>query len=61
MCIVALGDVNGDALTNQVNGNTIRVQSPSVTLLAGSNQAVAEGSTTQTDRRVFTATTCSAS
>jgi RHS repeat-associated protein len=42
-----LGDVNGDGLTNQVNGNLIREQDPSVALLTGSNEAAIQGSTSQ--------------
>ena len=43
MCSAPLGDVNGDGLTDQVSGNVIRVQHPTVTLLAASNQAAIEG------------------
>jgi RHS repeat-associated protein len=42
-----LGDINGDGLTNQVAGNVIRVQQPSVNLVAGSNEAAINGSTVQ--------------
>lgn len=44
---MGLGDINGDGVTNQVNGNVIRIDSPTVTLLAGSNQAAVEGDTSQ--------------
>ena len=47
MCSAPLGDVNGDGLTDQVSGNVIRVQHPTVTLLVGSNQAALEGGTLQ--------------
>jgi YD repeat-containing protein len=47
ICSSPLGDVNGDGITNQVAGNTIRVVRPSVRLLSGSNQALAEATTTQ--------------
>jgi YD repeat-containing protein len=44
---LGLGDVNGDGQTNQNKGNRIRRQLPTVNLLAGSNQALAEGDTQQ--------------
>jgi RHS repeat-associated protein len=44
---MGLGDINNDGITNQLNGNTIRIQSPSVHLLPGSNQAQLEGDTLQ--------------
>ncbi|MFI5458895.1 MAG: RHS repeat-associated core domain-containing protein [Isosphaerales bacterium] len=44
---MGLGDVNGDGLTNQVAGNLIRTQSPTVTLLPGSAEAAIEGTTSQ--------------
>ncbi len=47
MCAAPLGDVNGDGITNQVNGKIIRTQRPSVTLLPGSNEATVEGTTNQ--------------
>lgn len=47
MCAAPLGDVNGDGLTNQVAGNIIRAQFPSIHLLPGSNQAAIEGDTVQ--------------
>lgn len=47
MCAAPLGDVNGDGLTGQVNGNVIRTHFPSVHLLPGSNQAAVEGGTLQ--------------
>jgi RHS repeat-associated protein len=45
--LMGLGDVNGDGLTNQIAGNVIRRDSPTVTLLPGSNMARIEGSTQQ--------------
>ncbi|MDV6029602.1 MAG: hypothetical protein F9B45_05755 [Phycisphaera sp. RhM] len=42
-----LGDQNGDGITNQVAGNLVAVVSPTVRLLSGSNQAIAEGDTSQ--------------
>ena len=47
MCSVPAGDVNGDGLTDQVRGNVIRVEYPTVTLLADSNQAALEGGALQ--------------
>ncbi len=47
MCAAPLGDINGDGMTNQVNGNVIRIQHPTVNLLPGSNQASVEGSISQ--------------
>jgi RHS repeat-associated protein len=47
MCATPLGDINGDALTSQVSGNVIRKVRPTVHLIAGSNQALLEGSTLQ--------------
>jgi RHS repeat-associated protein len=44
---MGLGDVNGDGLTNQIAGNLIREQDPTVTLLPGSHEAGVEGSTLQ--------------
>jgi RHS repeat-associated protein len=44
---MSLGDVNMDGTVNQIRGNLIRTQQPTVTLLAGSNQAIAEGTTQQ--------------
>jgi RHS repeat-associated protein len=41
------GDLNGDADTSQHSGHAVRMDAPSVTLLTGSNQALAEGDTTQ--------------
>ena len=40
---MGLGDVNGDGITNQINGNVIRMVQPTVRLLAGSNEAAIEG------------------
>src|SRR5579883_2043345 len=42
-----LGDLNGDGRTDQVNGNVVQANAPSVTLIDGSNEAKALGSTTQ--------------
>ena len=47
MCLEPLGDVNGDGRIDQVGGNIIRVQHPSVLLLPDSLQAAAEGDTQQ--------------
>ena len=47
MCLAPLGDVNGDGRTDQVNGNVVRTQSPSVNLLPDSKQAIVEGDTVQ--------------
>src|SRR5262249_35218173 len=44
---MGLGDINGDGRTDQVMGNDIRTQSPTVNLLPGSNQAAVEGTTSQ--------------
>ena len=46
ICLTPLGDVNGDGITNQVIGNIIRTQYPTVTLLDG-NQATIEGDNAQ--------------
>ena len=45
--LLNLGDVNGDGRTDQAVGNLIRRQAPTVTLLANSEQAGAEGDTDQ--------------
>ncbi len=45
--LLGLGDLNDDGQTNQNGGTLIRRDDPTVTLLAGSNQALAEGDTTQ--------------
>ncbi|MBI3722958.1 hypothetical protein HY251_03235, partial [bacterium] len=42
-----LGDLNGDGRTDQVAGNVVLVRAPPVTLLAGSNEALARGTTVQ--------------
>lgn len=42
-----LGDLNGDGRTDQVFGNMIRIEAPTVELRAGSNQALREGDTRQ--------------
>lgn len=47
MCALPLGDVNGDGVMNQVLGNVVRTRQPSANLLAGSNQALVEGDTSQ--------------
>jgi YD repeat-containing protein len=47
MCGAALGDVNGDADVSQVSGNVIRIEEPTVNLLAGGPQALEEGTTSQ--------------
>ncbi len=44
---MGLGDVNGDGRTDQIAGNLIRTQQPTVTLLPGSNEATVEGTTHQ--------------
>ena len=44
---MGLGDVNGDGRTDQIAGNLIRMQQPTVTLLPGSNEAAVEGTTQQ--------------
>jgi RHS repeat-associated protein len=44
---MGLGDVNGDGRTDQTAGNLIREQDPTVHLLAGSNEAAVEGTTSQ--------------
>ncbi len=44
---MGLGDVNGDGITNQIAGNLIREQDPTVTLLPGSPEAAVEGTTQQ--------------
>jgi len=43
----ARGDLNNDGSVGQQSGNTVRVDWPTVNLLAGSNQATIEGDTTQ--------------
>jgi YD repeat-containing protein len=45
--LLGLGDLNGDGQTNQNGGTLVRRNDPTVTLLAGSNQALAEGDTSQ--------------
>jgi YD repeat-containing protein len=42
VCLAPLGDVNGDGLTNQVNGKPVRVRYPSVMLLPDSSLAAFE-------------------
>ncbi len=44
---MGLGDVNGDGQTDGLAGNLIRVDQPTVRLLAGSNEVGVEGSTSQ--------------
>ena len=43
VCGSPLGDVNQDNTTDQIAGNLIRIQRPTVQLLSDSNQAVVEG------------------
>lgn len=45
--VMNLGDVNGDGITNQINGNVIRIEYPTVNHIPGSNQALLEGDTEQ--------------
>ena len=47
MCAAPLGDLNGDGVTNQVSGNAIRAEYPTVQLLPDSNLAAVAGSSTQ--------------
>jgi len=54
MCLVPLGDVNGDGITDQISGNVIRTQYPTVNLLPGSNQALVEGDTAQEIVELYT-------
>ncbi|MEZ0229097.1 MAG: hypothetical protein ACAI25_10770, partial [Planctomycetota bacterium] len=42
-----LGDLNADTRTDQVSGDLVLVKAPTVTLLAGSNEAVRRGTTAQ--------------
>lgn len=42
-----LGDINDDGITNEIHGNLVRRESPTVSLLADSAQAAIEGDTTQ--------------
>jgi RHS repeat-associated protein len=44
---MGLGDINHDGVTNQIAGNLIREQDPTVTLLPGSGEAAVEGTTQQ--------------
>ena len=44
---MGLGDINHDGTTNQIAGNLIREQDPTVTLLPGSPEAAVEGTTQQ--------------
>jgi YD repeat-containing protein len=44
---MGLGDVNGDGRTDQLRGNLIRTELPTVHLLPGSNQAAVEGTPSQ--------------
>ncbi len=44
---MGLGDINHDGMTNQIAGNLIREQDPTVTLLPGSPEATVEGTTQQ--------------
>ncbi len=45
--LLNLGDLNNDGLTDQTQGNVVRVDSPTVHLVPGSQQAGLEGDTTQ--------------
>ena len=45
--LLNLGDQDGDGRTDQAGGNLIRRDDPTVTLLAGANQALVEGGTAQ--------------
>ena len=54
MCAVPLGDVNGDGITDQIDGNVLSIQYPTVTLLPDSNQAQVEGDTTQEIVELYT-------
>lgn len=45
--LLGLGDLNDDGATNQSTGNLVRRVDPIVNLLAGSNQALAEGDSQQ--------------
>jgi RHS repeat-associated protein len=51
---MGLGDVNGDGRTDQIAGDMIRIEAPAVNLLAGSNEAAVEGTTTQRSVTLFT-------
>ncbi len=44
---MALGDINGDGITNRIDGTIIRIEHPSVRLLADANQARRVGETVQ--------------
>ena len=54
MCLAPLGDVNGDGITDQINGGIIRTVQPTVTLLSGSNQALVEGDMAQEIVELYT-------
>ncbi|HZE88476.1 MAG TPA: RHS repeat domain-containing protein, partial [Verrucomicrobiae bacterium] len=43
ICATPAGDRNGDGLTNQTAGNVVRRDFPTVDLVAGSSEAIAEG------------------
>ena len=49
-----LGDINSDGRTDQRMGNPVKIIQPAVTLIAGSHQALIEGSTTQAIVTVWT-------
>ena len=51
---MGLGDINHDGLTNQIAGNLIREQDPTVNLLPGSGEAIAEGTTQQAIVTLYT-------
>jgi RHS repeat-associated protein len=42
-----LGDINGDGVTDDISGDTVRIVHPTVTLLPGSQEAAVEGTTQQ--------------
>jgi len=44
---LGLGDQNGDGVTDRIAGNVVKLTSPTVRLLAGSQQALIEGGTAQ--------------
>lgn len=48
-----LGDLNGDGLTSQINGNVVELREPSVTLYPESEQAEIEGGVVQEVRTNF--------
>jgi RHS repeat-associated protein len=48
-----LGDLNGDGKIDQIAGNIVKIQSPTITLLSDSKQAQIEGSTKQAIARLL--------